>query len=163
MHPTSFRTHCSSLAWTPDGRGVAAAGRCAADGPSEIWLLSPETGERRRLTVAGEGLIGDFGQSFSPDGRFLAVLRFATRSVGDVYLLPLAPGYTAGGPLVRLTHENRLVGGPCWNARGNRIFYSSGGALAYRTLHMLAIDPAHPERPVEPSGLPPGRRDTQLA
>jgi hypothetical protein len=42
------------------------------------------------------------------------------------------------------------VGGPCWNARGNRIFYSSGGALGYRTLHMITIDLAHPERPVEP-------------
>ena len=42
------------LAWTPDGRWLAAAGRFGPGDPSEIWLLSPETGERRRLTVAGE-------------------------------------------------------------------------------------------------------------
>jgi Tol biopolymer transport system component/DNA-binding winged helix-turn-helix (wHTH) protein len=157
-----FRSAGGLLAWTPDGRWLAAAGRFGPGDPSEIWLLSPETGERRRLTVADEGQIGDFGLSFSPDGRFLALLRFATRSVGDVYLLPLGDGYTAGGPLVRLTHENMSVGGPCWISPGNRIVYSSGGALGYRTLRMLTIDPAHPERRVEPVPLPAGEQATML-
>lgn len=160
---TDFQTAAGLLAWTPDGKWLAAAGRFGSGGPSEIWLLSPETGERRRLTVAEDGQIGDFGLSFSPDGRFLALLRFATRSVGDVYLLPLRAGYTAGGPVVRLTHENMKVGGPGWNSRGNRIFYSSGGALGYRTLRMLEIDPAHPERRVEPVPLPAGEHATMLA
>lgn len=160
---TKWRTAAGSLAWTPDGRWLAAAGRFTPEGPSEIWLISPETGQRRRLTVAGAGQIGDFGLSFSPDGRHLALLRFATRSVGDVYLLPLGADYTASGPLVRLTHEDRLVGGPCWNARGDRIFYSSGGALAYRTLRMIEIDPSHPERRVESVPFPVGEQATMLA
>ena len=151
------------LAWTPDGRWLAAAGRFGPGDTSEVWLLSPETGERRRLTAASDGQIGDFGISFSPDGRFLALLRFATRSVGDIYLLPLDADYTAGGPLVRLTHENRLVGGPSWNSQGDRIFYSSGGALGYRTLRMLAIDPSHPERRVEPVPLTAGEHATTVA
>lgn len=160
---TPFRTKAGLLAWTPDSKWVAAVGRFGTEGPSEIWLVSLETGERRRLSVADPGQIGDFGLSFSPDGRFLALLRFATRSVGDVYLLPLGPGYTAAGPVVRLTYEKKLVGGPSWNSRGNRIFYSSGGALGYRTLRMLAIDPAHPERRVEPVPLPAGEHATMLA
>ena len=160
---TQFRTAAGSLAWTPDGRWLAAAGRFGPDDPSEIWLFSPETGERRRLTAADDTQIGDFGLSFSPDGRLLALLRFATRSVGDVHLLPLGAGYTAGGPLIRLTHEDLKVGGLCWNSRGNRIFYSSGGALGYRTLRMLAIDPAHPERRVDPVPLPAGEHATMLA
>jgi Tol biopolymer transport system component/DNA-binding winged helix-turn-helix (wHTH) protein len=159
---TPFHAPAGSLAWTPDGRWVAAAGRFDDGEPSEIWLLSAETGERRRLTAPGRNQIGDFGLSFSPDGRFLALLRFATRSVGDVYLLPLGAGYTAAGPLVRLTHEDRLVGGLCWNARGDRIFYTSGGALGYRSLHTLAIDPGRPERRVEPVPLAAGERATQL-
>ena len=153
------------LAWTPDGKWLAAAGRFDLSSPSEVWLLSTETGERRRLTTAGTGLIGDFGMSFSPDGRFLALLRYATRSVGDVYLLPLdaAAGYSARGPLIRLTDENRLVGGPAWNARGDRIFYSSGGgAMSYRTLRMIPIDPAHPERRTTPVPLPAGEHATAL-
>jgi Tol biopolymer transport system component/DNA-binding winged helix-turn-helix (wHTH) protein len=160
---TTFRSAAGLLAWTPDGRWLAAAGRFGPGDPSEIWLLSPETGERRRLTVVNDLHIGDFGLSFSPDGRFLALLRFATRSVGDVYLLPLDAGYTAGGPLVRLTYENLKVGGPCWISPGNRIVYSSGGALGYRTLRMLAIDPAHAERRVEPVPLPAGEQATMLA
>jgi eukaryotic-like serine/threonine-protein kinase len=101
--------------------------------------------------------------SFSPDGRFVALLRFATRSVGDVYLLPLESDDTAGGPVVRLTHEGRLVGGVCWNARGDRIFYSSGGALGYRTLRMVAIDPRHPDRRTEPVPVPAGEQATMVA
>jgi Tol biopolymer transport system component/DNA-binding winged helix-turn-helix (wHTH) protein len=154
------------LAWTPDGKWLAAAGRFDLSAPSEVWLLSTETGERRRLTTAGTGQIGDFGMSFSPDGRFLAVLRYATRSVGDVYLLPLdaAAGYRARGPLIRLTDENRLVGGPAWSASGDRIFYSSGGgAMSYRTLRMIPIDPTHPERRTEAVPLPAGEHATALA
>ena len=107
--------------------------------------------------------VGDVGLSFSPDGRFLALLRFATRSVGDVYLLPLDAGYTARGPLVRLTYENLAGRWPLPGSPGNRIVYSSGGALGYRTLRMLAIDPAHPERRVEPVPLPAGEQATMLA
>lgn len=160
---TDYRSAAGLLAWTPDGKWLAAAGRFGPGDPSEIWLLSPETGERRRLTVAQDVQVGDVGLSFSPDGRFLALLRFATRSVGDVYLLPLDAGYAAGGPLVRLTYENLGVGGPCWISPGHRIVYSSGGALGYRTLRMLAIDPAHPERRVEPVPLPTGEHATMLA
>jgi Tol biopolymer transport system component len=62
-----------------------------------------------------------------------------------------------------LTYENLAVGGPCWISPGNRIVYSSGGALGYRTLRMVAIDPAHPERRVEPVPLPAGEHATALA
>ncbi len=161
---TTFRSSPGNLlAWTPDGRWLAAAGRFRPGDPSEVWLLSLDTGERRRLTSPGEGQIGDFGIAFSPDGRFLALLRFATRSVGDVYLLPLGADYVVAGPVVRMTHENRLVGGPAWSAHGDHLFYSSGGALSYRTLRMLAIDPTHPERSVEPVPLPAGEHATTLA
>jgi Tol biopolymer transport system component/DNA-binding winged helix-turn-helix (wHTH) protein len=155
------------LAWSPDGKWLAAAGGFTPDARSEIWLLSPDTGDRRRLTTVGDGVIGDFGVSFSPDGRFVALLRFLTRSVGDVYLLPLdasaGAGYAPRGPLVRLTHENRLVGGPSWGAHGDRIFYSSGGALGYRTLRTIAFDPAHPEHRVDPVTLPAGEQATAIA
>jgi Tol biopolymer transport system component/DNA-binding winged helix-turn-helix (wHTH) protein len=158
-----YRSAAGLLAWTPDGKWLAAAGRFGRSDPSEIWLLSPETGERRRLTIANAGQVGDVGLSFSPDGRFLALIRFATRSVGDVYLLPLDTGYAAAGPLIRLTYESLGVGGPCWITPGSRLVYSVGGALAYRTLRMLAIDPAHPERRVEPVPFPAGEHATVLA
>jgi Tol biopolymer transport system component/DNA-binding winged helix-turn-helix (wHTH) protein len=161
---TPFRSAPGTpLAWTPDGNWLAVAGRFASDAPSEVWLIAPDTGERRRLTTAGRGQIGDFGVAFSPDGRFLAVLRYATRSVGDVYLLPLGPDYAPRGGVVRLSHENRLVGGPAWNSQGNRIFYSSGGALGYRTLRMLTIDPERPELRVEPVAVAAGEQATTLA
>lgn len=161
---TAFRSAPGTLlAWTPDGKWLAAAGRFAPDGPSEIWLLSTDSAERRRLTTAGPGQIGDFGMAFSPTGRFLALLRYATRSVGDIYVLPLDDSYNASGPLVRLTEEKRLVGGPAWNATGDRIIYSSGGALGYRTLRMAPFDSARPELRVPPLPLPVGEHATTLS
>src|SRR5688500_8950662 len=56
---TAFRASAGLLAWTPDGKWLAAAGRFGPDGPSEVWLLSPETGERRRLSVARGIQVGD--------------------------------------------------------------------------------------------------------
>jgi Tol biopolymer transport system component/DNA-binding winged helix-turn-helix (wHTH) protein len=164
IEQTAFRSAPGGLlAWTPDSRWLAVVGRFGPTEPSQVWLLSSDTGERRLLTPAGEDQIGDFGMSFSSDGRFLALLRFVTRSVGDVYLLPLAADYSAAGPLVRVTHENRLVGGPAWGAKSDRIFYSSGGALGYRTLRMLTIDAAQLERRAEPVPLPAGEQATTLA
>jgi Tol biopolymer transport system component len=151
------------LAWTPDGKWLAATGRFSPNDPSEVWLLSPETGERRRLTVVGDGTIGDIGLSFSPDGRLLAFLRFVTHSVGDVYLLPLDSRYAAASEAIRLTSEGLSVGGPAWSSDGTRIFYSSGGNLGYRTLRGLAIDPAHPERRVDPVPLAAGEHATLMA
>lgn len=152
------------LAWTPDSKSLAVACRFDEDAPSEVWMLAADSGERRRLTSAGDGQIGDYGVSFSPDGRFLALLRYATRSVGDLYLLPLGAGYTANGALVQLTHERRLVGGPAWNARGDRIYYSTGGgALSYRTLRAIDIDPDHPERRFESAPLHAGEHATALS
>jgi Tol biopolymer transport system component/DNA-binding winged helix-turn-helix (wHTH) protein len=163
MDLTEYRSAASLLAWTPDGKWLAAAGRFDRNDPSEVWLLSPETGERRRLSTATGFQVGDVGLAFAPDGRSLALLRFHTRSVGDVYLLPLGSGYAAAGPAVRLTYEHLAVGGPSWMSPGDRIVYSSGGALGYRTLRMLAIDPAHPERRVAPIPLPAGEQATTLA
>ena len=37
------------MSWTPDSRWLVLSARESADEPFEIWLLSVETGERRRL------------------------------------------------------------------------------------------------------------------
>jgi Tol biopolymer transport system component len=73
---TPFRSAPGTpLAWTPDGKWLAVAGRFGSDAPSEVWLIAPDTGERRRLTTAGRGQIGDFRVACSPDGRIRSIGR----------------------------------------------------------------------------------------
>src|SRR6185436_6196075 len=159
--PWSLTTTAGLLAWTPDGKWLVASDRSSDTAPSEIWLISPETGERRRLTTASGG-VGDTGATISPDGRVLAFCRFATASVGDVYLAPLGPAY-APGAAVRLTREGRLVGGPAWTADGRRLLYSVGGNWGYRSLRVLALDRDRLAADGEPQPLPQGDQSTTIA
>lgn len=64
--------------WSPDGSQIAFVGdRDKTDAPgSQLYLISPDGGEARRLTTLEEGAIQ--GPSWSPDGSRLAFLYRAT-------------------------------------------------------------------------------------
>jgi eukaryotic-like serine/threonine-protein kinase len=54
----------SSLAWSPDGSSLAIVDRNSPNEPSQIFLLSVETGERWKLTSPPPGAVGDFPRLF---------------------------------------------------------------------------------------------------
>jgi serine/threonine protein kinase len=68
------------LGWSPDGKWLAISDRSSADEPLSLFLLSIETGEKRRLTfpLAGGPYDGDGAPAFSPDGRSIVFVRGAT-------------------------------------------------------------------------------------
>jgi len=119
------------LAWSPDGRFLAIVDRSSPLGPNSIFLLSLETGERRRLTSPGPVSFTDEFPAFSPDGQTIAFERGFTLAAGDIYLLPLAPGGTATGEPRRLTFDGRGAGGLAWSPDGGSIVFAStrGGSL----------------------------------
>ncbi|MBP2672325.1 MAG: serine/threonine protein kinase, partial [candidate division NC10 bacterium] len=61
--------------WSPDGKYVAFPAVSTPGGLAQIVLLSPDTGERKVLTLPSLGEFGDSVPRFSPDGRTLAFLR----------------------------------------------------------------------------------------
>jgi Tol biopolymer transport system component/DNA-binding winged helix-turn-helix (wHTH) protein len=101
----------SPLAWSPDGKWLAYRG---------IWLLSPATGEKRRLTSPPPGFLSDAACAFSPDGRHVAFVRRKSHQVDDVYVVP-----AAGGEPKRLTMDERGILGLCWTTDGREIVFSS--------------------------------------
>jgi Tol biopolymer transport system component len=74
------------LAWSPDGNWLALSDRDFVKEPLGLFLLSIETGERRRLTSPPEQLLGDGWPAFSPDGRTLAFSRIVDFGRSDLYL-----------------------------------------------------------------------------
>jgi dipeptidyl aminopeptidase/acylaminoacyl peptidase len=69
------RGHSHGVSWSPDESFLAIADKDAPDEPTGIFLLSLETGERRRVTRPPPGHLGDSVPRFSPDGQTLAFVR----------------------------------------------------------------------------------------
>ena len=56
---------CCGMSWHPDGKWLAIGGRHTPDSPAGLFLVSPETAEKRRLTVTKASM----SSAFSPNGR----------------------------------------------------------------------------------------------
>ncbi len=126
------------LSWTPDGKWLAFGARDSLEEPSSIWVISVETGERRRLTTfltkstAAEGALGDSFASISPDGRTLAFRRIAKQFNCDLYTLRLTQDLRPDGEPAKVTDQRYSeVVGIAWTANGREIVYGAGGGANY--------------------------------
>ena len=99
------------LNWSPDGRWLAV---CDSDDlsiePLSLFLLSVDTGEKRRLTSPTEGR--DVSPAFSPDGRTLAFARSGSGFASDLYLLDLDEDLTPKGEARRRTFTEATTTSP---------------------------------------------------
>jgi Tol biopolymer transport system component len=107
------------LAWTPDGASLIIVDKASPEEQHSLFLLSVETGERRRLTSSPRPY-GDSGPAVSPDGKTVAFFRHSDPDAADVYIVPLA-----GGEPKRLTFFNAQIHGLTWTADGREIIFSS--------------------------------------
>jgi serine/threonine protein kinase len=142
--------YMETLDWSPDNKWLAIS-----DGePLGLYLLSVETGEKRRLTTPPR-YSSDICGSFSPDGRTLAFVRSLDLGVNDVYRVSLADNLRPSGEPERLTYENRDIRCPVWTMDGREILYSDGpwwstGRVVRRVSvseRRESVDPIPPQEP----------------
>ena len=134
------------LSWSPDGKYLALADKNAPREPYSIFLLSVETGEKRKLTSPPNESVGDLIPQFSPDGKTIAFVRvFSSAPTNDVYVLPFNTDGRPGGEPRRLTHDERSIFGLNWTADSRRIVYSSGQA-GNKNLLTIPVSGGAPER-----------------
>jgi Tol biopolymer transport system component len=128
----------------------------SAQEPFALFLVSVESGEKRKLTSPPGNLIGDLYPAVSPDGRAVVFTRAITGSGGsDLYLLELSEDLRAVGEPKRITFWQRYTGEPAWWPDGSSILFASGAAFSNKTLWQMAIrGPAR--QPGEPERLPFG-------
>jgi Tol biopolymer transport system component len=112
-----------SLAWMPDSQSLALDQRAAPDAPSDIELISIQTGERTRLTTPpAHKYWGDNDPAISPNGRTLAFVRWSARTTADLFVLPLS--VPAAEPR-RLTLDKSAIHGISWTPDSREIVFSS--------------------------------------
>ena len=157
----------SGVAWSRDSRWLVTSDRDSPANPLALFLLSVETGEKRKLTSpSGLGYAGDHQAAFSPDGLTVVFIRFTDRGVGDMYLLALGEDLTPRGEPERLTSDNRFFSRAAWTPDGREIIFSSGNTVqTWGLWRIQAAGQAKPQRldfagegVSQPAVSPAGRR-----
>jgi Tol biopolymer transport system component/DNA-binding winged helix-turn-helix (wHTH) protein len=115
----------TAIAWSPDGRWIAASHREEGDRSEGIYLFSL-TGQKRRLTMPPPGFHSDRMPSFSPDGHTLAFCRLPGGFVSEIYVMPLDTSLQPSGEARRLTNNMRWSAQPVWTRDGRSIFHVFG-------------------------------------
>jgi molecular chaperone DnaK len=100
--------------WSPDGTRMAIADD--RDGPTDIYIIEPATGEVTNLTNTPE--VED-DPAWSPDGESIAYWS-KTGGNQDIYVMPVD-----GGEPQRLTSDPGNDADPSWRPDGSAIAYSS--------------------------------------
>ena len=95
------------LTWSPDGSLLAISSRDSESEPTGIFVVSVETGLRRRLTTPSS-VARDVLPAFSPDGKEVVFVRRRT-TTSDVFLVALT-----GGPARQLTDLGQPMSGVAW-------------------------------------------------
>jgi Tol biopolymer transport system component len=113
------------LTWTPDGKSLVVTGRGAPGEPPGLFLLSIDSGQRRRITAPPFQIFGDVGPSFSPDGRSLAFRRVIAWGISDIHVMRMDAGLSGGGETRSLT-DKAFASSPTWTPDGREVVYAEG-------------------------------------
>jgi Tol biopolymer transport system component len=148
------------LCWHPGGKWLAVAcDQDSAVAPWAIFLLSMETGEKRRLTSPTKGVRWDTNPVFSPDGRSLAFARYSFGDTSEIYRLPVSAGLLPEGEPKQLTSMNLDTCYPAWMPDGKEVVFASGSKSHACRLWRIPVSGSGQPRPLpfssEVSGLDP--------
>jgi Tol biopolymer transport system component len=123
---TAFGPSGPGVSWHPGGKWVAVADRNSSTDAPAIFLVSIETGEKRRLASPPPHSLGDGEFAMSPDGKRVVFSRNYEGNVQDLNLLELAADLSPKAPPTRITWFNRYSGTPAWMPDGRSILFASG-------------------------------------
>lgn len=122
-HPGA--TFAVGMSWSPDGRFLVYSQKATAAKPASIYLLDVAKRTRRVITEPIAGGPGDMYPAFSPDGRFIAFVRYYGALESDVFRIRTGYGTDRAPQLEKLTSEQRSIVGFDWAPAGDGVIYSS--------------------------------------
>ena len=122
-----------SIAWSPDSKWLAFSDvdpenifTLSGLTPASLFLLSIETGEKRRLTSHTLRPSVDAAPAFAPDGSGLAFVRTSPSPLSDLYLIPFSSGFVPAAEPRRLTSLNQFTTSPAWTPDQKELLFASG-------------------------------------
>ncbi len=108
------------ISWSPDGRTLFTSESFGMGQACGVVSIDLQTHELRRVTQPPAGIVGDLEPQVSPDGSQLAFLRNDGEMGGDIYVTSIT-----GGPVRRMTFDNRDIMGFCWRPNGQSFVAAS--------------------------------------
>jgi Tol biopolymer transport system component len=138
----------TNLTWSPDSKWIVVSDTSPDDPRIGLYLVSLETGQRRKLTSGPRG--SDGAPAFSPDSRRLAFVRVQALVHRELFMVQLSDDLHPIGAASQLTSLRRFVGSPVWSADGRDILFLSGesqwGGQLWRTrLPRTGADSTRPQ------------------
>jgi Tol biopolymer transport system component/DNA-binding winged helix-turn-helix (wHTH) protein len=125
----------SKPAWSPDGRRLAfqsdpladiAPGAFGGNVPSTIWAVDRDGGDLKRLTVSTQPFGGHASPAWSPDGRHIAFVAYAS-APSRLWSVP-----ASGGPPSLIVEERVPIFDPVFAPDGGAIYHATGGPFIVR-------------------------------
>ena len=130
------------LAWSPGGNDLIFSGKDSPKEPFSLFLLSTETGEKRRLTYPPANVLGDSCPAISPDGRTLVFTRSIDDTIGGPLPLSLFPRDSASRRRAPPDPRNRGNGRPAWTPDGREILFGGTSDLFGTSIGIWRIAPS---------------------
>jgi len=151
--PTAADGALVGLSWLPNGRWLVTSSKGSASEPIALFLVSAETGEKRRLTFPPADSYGDFWPSVSPDGLSVAFTRsLGTGESDHVYVLRLSQNQAPAGEPNQLTFGDQLDTSPVWTASGKEIIFSRRFKHSEDALWRVEVSGSRPPQPLPVPG-----------
>lgn len=122
--------------WMPDGRHIALVQRLHAAGPYALFLARTDGAILRQLTFPPAHAAGDPQAAASPDGRYLAFVRYSTGTTSEIHILPLD-----GGEPRQLTHHATSHYGLSWSPDSRYLYFGARIRSARMSVYRMGIAP----------------------
>jgi Tol biopolymer transport system component len=135
------------LTWSPDSKWITTVDKSSADGSSELFLISVESGEKLPISLPSAFAGAVLSPTFSPDGRSLAFIRVFGFFVSELYVVALTDNREVRGEPIQLTFfKNHRTASPVWSRDGREIIFVSGAGWSGRLYRIGVVEPGKPQR-----------------
>jgi Tol biopolymer transport system component/DNA-binding winged helix-turn-helix (wHTH) protein len=146
--PVTLFPQSKLIAWSPDSKWLVVSDGPSYGGVMSLFLLSVETGEKRRITLP-PNQYNDYDPAFSLDMKHLAFARYAEGgAASDLYTLKLSADLQAQGPPERTTFYNRHVGSPVWSSDGRSILFTRSELAGNHSIWRINLSRSRKSEPL---------------
>jgi Tol biopolymer transport system component/DNA-binding winged helix-turn-helix (wHTH) protein len=111
------------LAWSADGRWLCFTTEFGTAGHHMLFLLETDSGIVKQILPDEDNGVGDSSAAFSPDGKWLAFVRFEHPANSSLFLQRLSSDMTPEGRPIVVKGAGVNPKGPVWTPDGKRIFF----------------------------------------